>query len=145
MLPKYHIIIGFLFSIIVWLILPQIGVLGFLLIFLSSILIDIDHYLTYGFQANVWDLRKSYIKHKEIFRKRQKPIMHLLHSVEFLILVFLLSLLFHPVVFILIGLLFHSITDMIDMAIKRNFNAREYFLIKYLISDKSKYLNLNTQ
>ena len=46
MIPKHHIIIGALATIIIYLTLP-ITNLQAIIIFLSSFLIDIDHYLIY--------------------------------------------------------------------------------------------------
>ncbi|MDP2673070.1 MAG: hypothetical protein Q8O84_04625, partial [Nanoarchaeota archaeon] len=60
MLPKYHVLFGFLFSLILFLIFPFIGLSGFLIIFISSVLIDIDHYLFYVFKNRIFSINKAY-------------------------------------------------------------------------------------
>ena len=67
--PKHHVLLGFIFSIIIFLIFPSIGILGFLLIFLSSFLVDVDHYLYYVYKNRKLSLRKAYMWH---IRKRKK-------------------------------------------------------------------------
>lgn len=49
MLPKTHIILGFVFSWILFNLFPNIGITGFVVVFISSFMIDIDHYLFYVF------------------------------------------------------------------------------------------------
>ena len=48
MYPKHHILLGFIFSVFVFILFPKIGILGVSIIFLSSFLIDVDHYIGYA-------------------------------------------------------------------------------------------------
>ena len=69
MLPKYHIIYGFILSLILFLIFPTLGLIGAGIIFLSSFLIDVDHYIYYVLKENKFSPRKA-IHHFLEKRKR---------------------------------------------------------------------------
>jgi len=142
MLPKYHIILGLVFSIILILIFPQIGILGFLIIFLSSVLIDVDHYLSFAYNKKDFSLSKSYVWHLEQKKLesakvkkgiREKGFFHPLHTIEFLILLAILSFFSQITFFIFIGILFHSLNDFIDLVNTDRLYHRWFFLTEYLI------------
>ncbi|MFQ5531781.1 MAG: hypothetical protein ACE5ES_04160, partial [Candidatus Nanoarchaeia archaeon] len=66
MLPKTHIILGFIFSVLIFFLFPQMGLIGASLIFFSSFLIDFDHYLYYLFKKKDPNPRNSvkwFMKH----------------------------------------------------------------------------------
>jgi len=139
MLPKYHILLGFTLSILLYsfslITLPQAT-----LIFLSSFLIDIDHYLFYVKKKKDYNLKNAVIWFKEtLFLKKHKPMLVVFHTIEFIVLIAILSLYFKALIFILIGLLFHSITDLFYFIYLGFFNVREYSLIRYLVSNKNNY------
>ena len=139
MLPKHHILLGFIFSIIVWILFPEIGFLNFSIIFLSSVLIDFDHYMFYVFRKRDLSLSEAYDWHLSLMGKIRKPIMMIFHSIEFILLITLLAFFYQIFIFILVGILFHSIADIIDMYYRDKLHLREFSLIRYLISDKSNY------
>ncbi len=45
MLPKTHIILGAILSAILWIVIPELAWHSIIVIFLSSFLIDFDHYM----------------------------------------------------------------------------------------------------
>lgn len=137
MLPKPHLVFGAIFSVILY--ITGFSVFSCVVILLSSILIDFDHYLYYIIKKKDFSLKRAYIWHERL-DKFHKPMMMVFHTVEFLILVLILSYFNRIFIFIFIGMIFHSILDMLDMLKKGIFYAREYSLIRYLVSDKSKYL-----
>ena len=139
MLPHWHIILGAIFSIIVFSIFPSIGLTGAVLIFLSSVLIDVDHYLYYAVKNNNWSLFDSY-KWYKARPKHHKPMFHLLHTIEFIFLLSLFILIFKPFFFILIGILVHSYLDISDMIYFKALDNREFSFSRYIISDKKNYL-----
>lgn len=133
MLPKTHIIWGFIFSLILYLFFPSsIGLLGASIIFLSSVLIDVDHYIYYVYKAKNWNLKKAvswYFINKEKFErmtKKQKDRIYtglcFLHGAEALIVLALLITVPNPfstiAIFIAIGFIFHLILDSIDLYIR---------------------------
>ena len=71
MLPKVHIIVGGIISILLYLLFP-ITILEVSLIFLSSFLIDFDHYLLYVVNKKDFSLKKSF----RWFIDNQKKFKH---------------------------------------------------------------------
>lgn len=137
MLPKTHIILGVIFSILIYFLL-NITIFQASLIFLSSVLIDFDHYMFIIQKKKIWNLKKAYFWHKGL-PKDHKTIMHIFHTIEFMILVFLLSFFWTGFLYILVGMLFHSLLDLADLFYNYRFEVREFSLIRYLIRSKDKY------
>ncbi|MDD5192064.1 MAG: hypothetical protein PHH54_05700 [Candidatus Nanoarchaeia archaeon] len=135
MLPKWHILFAFLFAyILYW--FTSMTIIDASLIFLSSVLIDFDHYFWYGFKKKDWSLKNSYIylkKHRDIY----KPLM-LFHTIEFHIFIGLLIFFFQGFLYILIGMMFHSVLDITDMAYRNKLGLREFSLVRYLILKNKK-------
>lgn len=124
MLPKWHILLGFLFSIVIYY-LFKISLIETSIIFLSSFLIDIDHYVWFIFKKKKFKLNKSYkwfrIKRKRylalpenIRQKYKRPILFL-HGIEFCLVIFFLSFIYNLFLFVLLGIIFHLLLDYIDM------------------------------
>ena len=127
MLPKYHIVLGFLFSLILWTIFPFINILEASIIFFSSFLIDVDHYLFYVFKNKIFSINKAYnyffelrkkamtksLKEKRI--KIANPLMYLFHGIEVLLILFLLGFFINKIfLFIFIGFNFHLFLDIVE-------------------------------
>lgn len=120
MLLKHHLTLGLFLSLILLLLFPGLG-FGVLLIFLSSFLIDVDHYLYYVYNKRDWNLKRAYkwfIKRREAFYKlpreevgKYKQIILVFHGIECWALIFLLSLVFNPVFLIFFGIMFHLLLD----------------------------------
>jgi len=138
MFPKWHILLGIIFSILLY-ILFKITLFQTLLVFLSSVLIDIDHYLFFVKRKKEFSLKKAFNWHKKLVGKQHKPIMHVFHTIEFVTLILILSFFWDIFVFVLIGILFHSIIDIIDMFYNKWYGLREFSLIRYLLKDKKNY------
>jgi len=122
MYPRQHIILGFIFSAIIFFIFPSIKPIGFLIIFLSSVLIDVDHYLYYVYKKKDWSLSKAYEwfvrvgeKERKLSRKernKHKNCFMFLHGIEILTLLYILGAFFHTYFFyVLIGFAFHLFLD----------------------------------
>ena len=124
MYPSQHLIYGAIFSAILLFLFPQIGWLGFLLIIASTVLIDIDHYLYYVYYKKDISLPNAYKwfikKTKHFFslsreqRNKSKILLFIFHGLEILILLFILSLFFKPVLFVFIGYAFHLLLDLVN-------------------------------
>lgn len=139
MYPHTHIIISIIFFMLVLILFSSIGIFPVILMFLSSILIDFDHYMLYIDKKHDFSLKKAYTFHATLPRNH-KPALHLFHTLEFLILVAIFSLYIPIFSFILAGMLFHSILDLIELSYDKRTCCREYFLTRYLFSKKSRYL-----
>ncbi len=123
MLPKYHLILGFIPSLFIFIIFPSIGLVGFLIIWTSSFLIDFDHYLHYVFMKKDFSLRRAriwFFKRREKVnslkkeeRKKYKEEIIIFHGVEFIILLIFLCFLNSFFFYILVGILIHLFLDFI--------------------------------
>ncbi len=138
MFPRIHILFGAIFSILIYFIL-HFTILSIILIFLASVFIDVDHYLWYINRKKEFSLKKAFYFHKNL-PINHKPVMHIFHNIEFLAIISILSYFYNIFLFILIGILFHLILDLIAMLHEKHI-GREFSLIRYIISrDKTKYL-----
>lgn len=122
MLPHSHFVFGFLFAGILLAIMPSIGLIGFILIVLASVLVDIDHYLYYVIILRDLSLREAYeqdIKNGKKLRslpKSKRKEYHMawcfLHGLEPLAILLILTLTISEYFgFIFIGFAFHLILD----------------------------------
>lgn len=133
MLPKWHALFGILISFILYF-FTTITLFEVSLFFLASVLIDFDHYVWYVLRKRNWSLKKAYHYLKDL-PKDSKPVMMFIHTIEFHIFTGLLIFFWEGFLFILLGMIYHSVLDIITNPLKREFS-----FIKYLISDKNKYL-----
>ena len=123
MRPKQHIILGLIFAAVFLLLFPQIGWTGFLIIILSSVLIDVDHYLFYVWYKKDYSLRNSYrwfvkkdMEFRNLSKKQKKKIKFfpiILHGLEALFILIILSFFSKIFLYILVGFLFHGFLDII--------------------------------
>jgi len=139
MLPKIHIALGIIFSAIF--LFFGTPVFYIIVMFLASVLIDTDHYIWYVKREHDWNLRNAYIWHKTQ-PLMHKPVMHIFHTVEFILIIIILSFYSQFFLFLSIGLLLHSVMDIIDMFPKRRYSCRELSLIRYLIRKNNKEIYL---
>ena len=124
MLPKYHIIIGAIASLILFY-LTNLTITQTIIIFLSSFLIDIDHYIIYGIMYKNWSLKNSrkyffnirekWIKIPLKERKKYKRHIFIFHGIEFWIILFIISNYFPFILFILYGFAIHIFLDYLDL------------------------------
>ncbi len=127
MYPKTHITLGFFFSLILLILFPDsIGLKGAVIIWLASFLIDVDHYLYYVYKRKDISLNKAFkwfstktqkFRHlsRNERRKKAKAAPCLLHGIEPMILLILLSFPFPILIFVIIGFIFHEILDAISI------------------------------
>jgi len=124
MLPKFHILIGLLFSIGCYTIFSFVSLIGAGLIFLSSVLIDFDHYIYYIFKKKSFSLKKAY----NWFKKKGKQFSKIpknkrksyalnfsfFHGLEWVFIFSLFGKLFNNYFyFIAIGIFLHLVLDLI--------------------------------
>ncbi len=125
MLPKYHILVGILITPIIH-VAYSLTLLQSSIIFLSSFLIDVDHYLIYALMRRDLSLKRasnyfSSLKQKWIElpdseRKNKKFVLLPFHGIEFWTFLLILTPLFPLIWFVLIGFVIHMIPDYIDLA-----------------------------
>lgn len=122
---KYHILLGLIFSTLLYFLFPELNLSNLLIIFFSSFLIDIDHYLYYVYKKkniNPYRAYKWYVKniikfHFFLSKEQQKKAytgLYLFHGIEILIILFFLgNYISSMFTFIIIGFLFHLFTDLV--------------------------------
>lgn len=105
-----HIIVGIIVSALLY---PIYG-LNVLIILISNILIDADHYLWYVLKIKNIDLVKAFkfYKNRNI-RVKHGRILHIFHTAEVLILIIILSFYNKLFFFVLVGIVIHLILDVI--------------------------------
>ena len=130
MLPKTHIIMGGIASIILFLLFPHFFTLFYaFIVFLSSVLIDFDHYIYYAVKKKDLSLAKAYkwfVSKSDIWknlsqneRKEYKKDILIFHGFECWLLLILLIYISPLFLFILIGIFIHMLFDFIDLYIHR--------------------------
>lgn len=142
MLPKWHVLLGVLFGLFLWLVWPQIGLIEAITAFLASFLIDLDHYLAAAYYTGKWklsDIFEHYEKRGRLAERmrmrgiKMKDYLQIFHTVEFHILILIIGLYWKPALYAFAGMIFHSFIDLIWQIKKDVVYAREYFFIIWLI------------
>ena len=123
MLPKHHIIIGLIASLIL---LFFISPFYSLLFFLASVFIDIDHYIWYTLKKKDFSLKNAYYFLKD--KKIKLPLM-LFHTLEFHVLILILGFFWQGALFLFYGMLLHSFTDIFDLYKRKKLGNRIFSLI----------------
>jgi len=142
MLPRWHIFLGLMFCIVFKLISPQTSYASLFLIWFASVFIDFDHYLSAGFKHKKWnpvdavkhnyDLRDKALKQKSELGLCEKGDFHIFHTVESHLVTGVIALFFSPFYFIFIGMVFHSLLDLIWMVRHDVLDSREFFFFNKL-------------
>jgi hypothetical protein len=153
MLPKWHFLYGYIFSIIL-IYFFNFSLFAGLIVFLSSVFIDLDHVLIYFLKTKNLNPYKFYnwsMKRKKAWscinaeKKNEFLKPHfILHGIEFLALVLILSFFHNFFFWIFLGVSFHLALDFVvifyekeHLSIKlsqiwlwqRNKNKKEYIVI----------------
>jgi len=141
MLPGRHILLGALFTLLVWIIYPQTNLIYLFLVFFASVFIDFDHYAASVIKTGRWSLKESFRYHdiegKKAEAEKKRGIrrtgdFHLFHTVEFHLVVFAIGFVWIGFWYILAGMIFHSILDIIAMAYDGFLYRREFFFFNWL-------------
>ncbi|MFW5847249.1 MAG: hypothetical protein ACOCUU_03780 [Nanoarchaeota archaeon] len=155
MLPYKHIFLGAIFSYVIFLLFPQIEVLGFLIIFFSSFLIDVDHYIYYACKKKDFSLKRAvkwFFKNRDILlnysSKKRKEFytgIYFLHGIEILVVLGLLIFVSEYFLYVLIGFLFHIISDIIYLILTKNRISKISLISDFLKSKKLKLVGEEKQ
>src|SRR3989338_8503706 len=141
MLPKTHIFLGAVFSLLFWILFPETAWYNVSLIFLSSFAIDFDHYMCAVLKNKSLSLPKALKYYKEVSRlekvefKRgifRRGNFHVFHTIEFNALILAIGFVFQPFLYILLGMVMHESLDIIDMTKKSRLYRREFLLINWV-------------
>jgi len=125
MLPKTHIIVGIIVSLIIFIFWPSAGLFNISIIFLSSILTDFDHYLYFIWTKKDFSLVHAYrwfVRNRKFtasipFSQRRKyklPVM-IFHGIEFWIFLLVLSFMNKIFIWVLVGTIAHMFVDFTEL------------------------------
>jgi len=102
---------------------------------IGSILIDADHYIFYAVKCKKFDIKGMFVYYDMLMREKDR-ITYLgvlvFHTIEFFIVVGILSLYIPLMVYLLAGLIFHFILDTIFLYRIKCISLRAYSLIQAL-------------
>jgi membrane-bound metal-dependent hydrolase YbcI (DUF457 family) len=124
MLPSKHISYGLIICLFFFIILPYGNVFPYIIIFLSSVLIDIDHYFPYIIKGRfnlIRNYKEQIILSKKLGKlskeeKRKLRKTHFIfHGIEFVALLIFLSSFNKIFFFIFLGVILHLFLDFIDL------------------------------
>ena len=101
MLPKWHVVLGLIFSIIIYF-ATGITILEASLIFFASVFIDFDHYTWYVQKTKDFSLKRAYCYLRDQSKHNKRTLM-VFHTIEFHIFTALLIFVWTGFLFILIG------------------------------------------
>ncbi len=132
MKPQYHLTSGTILSLILYLFF-NVSLLNTCLFYIGTWLIpDLDHFITFfkktksinpkKFLENSFRNRSKWInlEKKEKEKYQYKPMF--LHSIEFIVILICLSFLLNNLTYLVWGIIFHDILDVIDF-IRRKENV----------------------
>lgn len=118
------------------------------MIFLSSFLIDFDHYLYYAFKKknfnpqyshkNLVEKRKDWLRLSKEEKQEYKRPLIIFHGIEFWILLFIFSFFNKTFIFILIGIFIHIIVDHIEILYFKDVFYHKFSQIWVIIKNKNK-------
>ncbi len=142
MLPRWHVLFGAIFSILIWIVAPKTHILNILLVFLSAFLIDFDHYLCSALKTKKLGIFHSFAYHKEMKlmerKEKAKGIykkgdFHIFHTVEFHLLVGLLGIfVWIGFFYVFLGMIFHTLLDIYSLLYEGFMYRREFFLVGWI-------------
>ena len=146
MYPKYHIIFGAIATFIIYIIF-SITLLQATIIFLSSFLIDFDHYLIYFLKKKDTSLKNArrYFKGTkdkwiETPLKERKKVKHhiiIFHGIEFWIILLILAQFYSLFYYVLLGIAIHMFLDYIDIiSLRAPFYTKFSQIYVYLTNKK---------
>lgn len=142
MFPRWHILLGIIFTAVIYITVPGIKPIYLILLFGSSFLIDIDHYICTVKNTKKLSLKNAFNHCKKLCANQKKemssgirrkfPEFHFFHTIEFHILVGLASFFWTGFFYIFIGMIFHSLLDILSMIYEGTFHSREFFFLNWL-------------
>ena len=144
---KWHLLFGFIVSYILIYFFHFTPFAG-LIIFLSSWMVDGDHYLWYSFETKNWNpisaikwYKKSVPKWHSLTipeKEKFKRGIFICHGILFWIILATLSFLHSLFAWILIGVMIHMFADWVDLINRGDPLYNKIFLFKVIIRNRNK-------
>jgi len=130
MLPQWHLLVGAVFSLLLW---PIFG-FGSLVIFASSFLVDFDHYLFYVKRTKNYNPLKAYYFMKKLAKDKKSIYLFAFHTLEIWLLLIAASFYSRFIFLIFIGVILHMLFDFGIIASNKKYHwgNRVFSLIAFL-------------
>jgi hypothetical protein len=141
MLPRWHVLWGGVFTLVLWIAAPTLPFYAYLCVFFASVFIDFDHYIAAGMKTGSWRLDDALEYYKtqgmQVQKDQEKGIrkvydFHLFHTIEFHFFVALISIWWSPAFYLFIGMVFHTLLDLFSLLHRDYLYMREFFLSTWL-------------
>lgn len=135
MYPYQHFISCIILSIVLW---PFFGAFS-LLCFIGGFLVDVDHNLWYMYKHKTWNGFKAYPHYIKAAKNKDRvgKCFMIFHTIEFALILIILSFFYNPIGLVLLGLIMHWILDCIYKLKNNMFNDRVFSLIYELSMNSS--------
>jgi len=131
MLPKEHFFVGLVVGLFL---MPFIEWYYILVIIAANVLIDFDHYMT-AVVHNKGDcsLKKALEYYRKYNAKGKNKEQHfdLFHTIEAHILILLMTYLNIVFLYVFLGMLLHSLTDILFLIKNKNMYQRQFLFYKW--------------
>ncbi len=120
MRPKYHVLYGFIVFLMLFFVF-RTSLINALVFFVSTVFVDLDHYLFYVFKKKKFSLKSavSWYVHKEKkfkklpadLRKKTYSCFCFFHGAEWILFSFVFGFFFQIFFYVSFGLAFHLVLD----------------------------------
>ena len=138
MYPQTHFAFGLLFIILLGIFTP-LSPLALFIVFASSILIDVDHWLVYVKENKDFSIKRSYqwfVNNIQKHKKQGKQFLCVFHTIEFFIIMFILSFFSQVIFYITVGCSFHLLLDLIYTYVYKEESRKPLSIISWLFFRK---------
>lgn len=142
MLPKWHILFTVLLLVIFKISVPNVSYLSLFVLAFASIFVDFDHYLSSVIKTGKWNLvhilNHNYkLRDKIVSSKKKRGVcekgeFHIFHTIEAHLLIGVLGIFVPVLFFAFIGMIFHSLLDIVWMVKHDVLESREFFFFNRL-------------
>jgi len=153
MYPKQHLFFGILLIIFLFILHPEMGIIGISIILFSTLLIDIDHYIYYIYKKKYWSLINAYnffnnkIKKVSSFPREKRNNLYVgfyfLHGFEIAFIMILLSYFSKYFLFAFVGISFHLLLDIVVQTTYWDRLDKISLIYDYLKFRNGKYISLS--
>lgn len=108
--PLFHFLITIPFCYIIY---PFIGPVNTALVFFGGWIFDFDHYLYCIFKHKNFSVIDCWRFHSPF--AKEKDLLHVFHTIEFYVLILIISFYIEAIGFLFIGLIYHQLFDIIKL------------------------------
>ena len=138
MYPQTHIISGLIFVIILG-IFTTLPPLALFIILAASFLIDVDHWLVYVSEKKDLSIGRSYrwfVDNAKKHKKQGRKFLCIFHTIEFFMVIFILSFFSNIAFYIAIGCSLHLFLDLVYSYVYKKESRKPLSIISWIFFRK---------